>query len=139
MRRVSVAYSRCAITADGASLRESGALLGAHVVDRKTWEGSIAVRRSDMPIYGALPRHEDTEAIEWFQKTHRDLAYIDCPLLYVYAVTGRKYIGSFSFRGNVFRFQCIFEGDQFDELNELLADRSPLLKYSELLQYKEVL
>jgi hypothetical protein len=31
------------------------------------------------------------------------------------------------------QWECVFEADQFDELNELLADRLPLMKYSELL------
>jgi hypothetical protein len=107
---------------------------------RKTWEGSIAVRRSDMPIYGALPRGEDTAAIDWFEKTHLDrLVYIDCPLLYVYAVTGRNISGASHFEEMFSVAECTFEGDQFDELNELLSDRLPVLEYAELLQCQRVL
>jgi hypothetical protein len=83
-----------------------------------------------------LARQEDTAAIEWFEKTHRDLAYIDCPLLYVYAVTGRNTSGASHFEQMFFDAECVFEGDQFDELNELLSDRLPLLEYSKLLQCK---
>ena len=108
----------------------------AGISNRKTWEGSIAVRRSDMPIYAALARQEDTAAIEWFEKTHRDLAYIDCPLLYVYAVTGRNTSGASHFEQMFFDAECVFEGHQFYELNELLSDRLPLLEYSKLLQCK---
>jgi glycosyltransferase involved in cell wall biosynthesis len=108
----------------------------AAISERKTWEGSLAVRRSDMPIYGALPRHEDTAAIDWFAKTNRDLAYIDCPLLYVYAVTGRNISGASHFEGMFSDAECILEGDEFDELNELLSDRLPVLEYSKLLQCK---
>lgn len=107
----------------------------AAISERKTWEGSVAVRRSETPLYGALPRGEDTAAIEWFEKTHRDrLAYIDCPLLYVYAVTGRNTWGVPHFEQMFSDAECIFEGDEFDELSELLSDRLPLLDYAELLR-----
>ncbi len=109
----------------------------AAISNRKTWEGSIAVRRSDMPVYGALPRQEDTAAVQWFEKTHRDrLAYIDCPLLYVYAVTGRNTWGVPHFEQMFSDAECVFEGDEFDELNELLSDRLPVQEYAELLQGK---
>jgi glycosyltransferase involved in cell wall biosynthesis len=109
----------------------------AAISNRKTWEGSMAVRRTNMPIYGALPRGEDTAAIDWFVKTHRDrLAYIDCPLLYVYAVTGRNISGDSHFEEMLSIAECIFEGDEFDELNQLLSDRLPVLEYSEMLQCK---
>jgi glycosyltransferase involved in cell wall biosynthesis len=109
----------------------------AAISKRKTWEGSLAVRRSDMPLYGAIPRGEDTAAIDWFEKTHRDLAYIDCPLLYVYAVTGRNTSGASHFEEMFSVAECIFERDEFDELSELLSDRLPLLEYAELLQCKQ--
>ncbi len=103
----------------------------AAISRRKCWEGSIAARRGCMPVYRSLPRDEDNPAMDWLVKTHRDrVAYIDCPLLYLYAVTGRNTWGVSHFERMLAEAECIFEGDQFDELNELLSDRLPLLDYA---------
>jgi hypothetical protein len=104
----------------------------AAISQRKTWEGTMAVWRSYMPIYAPLPRGGDTVAIKELINTHR-VALIDCPLSYVYAVTGRNTWGAPHFEWFLSYAECIFEGDQFDELNELLSDRLPLLDYAAIL------
>ncbi len=104
----------------------------AAISDRRSWEGTIAAWRSYMPIYPPLTRGEDAVAVEGLTSTHR-VARVDCPLLYVYAVTGRNTWDSSHFERNISRAECVFEGDQFDELNELLSDRLPVLDYAATL------
>jgi hypothetical protein len=105
----------------------------AAISGRRAWEGNITAWRSYMPIYPPLPRSEDTKAVDMLISTHR-VALIDCPLLYVYAVTGRNTWDASHFERNLSWAECIFEGDQFDELNELLSDRLPVLEYAAVLK-----
>ena len=101
------------------------------------WEPTIGVWRSYTPIYAPLPRGGDTPAIRGLISTHR-VALIDCPLLYVYAVTGRNTWNSPHFEEQLATAECLFEGDQFDEINELLADRLPVLDYAAELSQESV-
>jgi len=111
----------------------------AAISPHRLWEQSIAAWRNHMPIYAAQSRGEDTAIITPFSRTHL-VATVDCPFLYVYAITDQNTWGAAHFEALISRSECVFEGDQFDELNELLSDRLPLLKYSELLkQANEVL
>jgi hypothetical protein len=101
----------------------------AAISRRNIWEPTIAAWRSHMPIYAPLPRLEDTPAIRELISTHR-IALVDCPLLYVYAITGRNTWTIPHFEEQLLAAECVFEGDQFDELNELLSDRLPVLDYA---------
>jgi hypothetical protein len=101
----------------------------AAIVRRRVWEQTIAAWRSHMPIYALLPRGGDAVAIERLAHTHR-VALVDFPLLYVYAVTGRNLWDASHFEGLVSSAECIFEGEEFHELNELLSDRLPILDYA---------
>jgi hypothetical protein len=105
----------------------------AAISRRRLWEQSIAAWRSYMPIYAPLPRGEDSVAINRFISTH-DVAQVDCPFLYVYAVTGRNTSNARHFERILSTAECLFEGDQFDELNEHLSDRLPVLNYAALLK-----
>ena len=105
----------------------------AAISQRRFWEQSIAAWRNQMPIYAALSRREDSAVITPFSSTHF-VATVDCPFLYVYTITDQNTWGIAHFEEIISHAECVFEGDQFDELNELLSDRLPLLKYSELLQ-----
>ena len=69
--------------------------------------------RGDQPVY-------------W----HACVAQVDCPLLYVCAVTGRNSWDTAHFEGIFSTADCIFEGDQFNELNEHLSDRLAVLHYA---------
>ncbi len=82
-----------------------------------------------MPIYAPLPRGGDTVTIHRLINAHR-VAKVDCPHLYVYAVTGRNLWNASHFEKMISRAECVFEGEQFDELNELLSDRLPVLDYA---------
>jgi len=104
----------------------------AAISGRKVWEGTMAAWRSCLPAYPSLRRGEDTPAANSLTRTHL-VAHIDCPLLYVYAVTGRNTWEASHFEKFLSWAECTFEGDQFDELNELLADRLPLLEYAAAL------
>lgn len=104
----------------------------AAISTRRVWEGSIAAWRSYMPIYEPVPRGGDSGPIDRLTSTHR-VAYIDCPLLYVYAVTGRNTWDAPHFEHMLSVADCVFEGDQFDELNQLLSDRLPVLDYLSIL------
>lgn len=104
----------------------------AAITARRSWEQTIVSWRSHMPIYGPLPRGEDTVAVELLYRTHR-VADVDCPLLYIYAVTGQNTWKAPFFESMLQRAECLFEGDQFDELNELLSDRLPVFDYSTFL------
>jgi glycosyltransferase involved in cell wall biosynthesis len=104
----------------------------AAISERRPWEASIAAWRSHVPIYAPLSSVEDTPTIEGLTSTHR-VILIDCPLLYIYVVTGRNLSGDLHFEGLVSRGDCVFEGDQFDELNALLSDRLPVLDYAAVL------
>jgi hypothetical protein len=104
----------------------------AAISGRRCWEGTMAAWRSNMPIYAPLQRGGDTAAIEPLLRTHR-VAQIDCPLLYVYAVTGRNTWNAPHFEKMLSTAEGLFEGEQFDELNKLLSDRMPVLNYAATL------
>jgi glycosyltransferase involved in cell wall biosynthesis len=104
----------------------------AAITGRRSWEQSIAAWRSYMPLYAPLPRAEDTAAVESLVSTHR-VARVDCPFLYVYAVTGKNTWRAPHFESMLPWADCVFEGDQFDELNELLSDRLPTRDYAAFL------
>jgi hypothetical protein len=104
----------------------------AAISGRRIWEGNIAAWRDYMPIYPSLPIGEDTGAVNSLVSTHC-VALIDCPLLYVYVITGRNTWHAPHFEEMLAVAECIFEGDQFDELNTLLSDRMPVLDYAAVL------
>jgi glycosyltransferase involved in cell wall biosynthesis len=104
----------------------------AAISESHAWEQSVAAWRSHVPIYAPLASVEDTPAIKGLTSTHR-VVLIDCPLLYVYVVTGGNLSGDLHFESLISRADCIFEGDQFDELNALLSDRLPVLDYAAVL------
>jgi glycosyltransferase involved in cell wall biosynthesis len=104
----------------------------AAILERRVWEGSIAAWRSYMPLYPSMRRGEDTSAVEGLTRTHR-VVLIDCPLLYVYAVTGRNTWDFDHFEKMLQRAEYVFEGAEFDELNALLSDRVPVLDYAAAL------
>ena len=128
------------------ALRESGAAAAfqsrlliwwpqretAAISASRMWEQTIAVWRPFTPIYAPLPSGGDTVAIE--RLTHSCLiARIDCPLLYVYTVTGRNIWSSSHFELLISRADCVFEGADFRELNEILSDRLPVVDYAATL------
>jgi len=104
----------------------------AAISERNTWEGTMATWRNYMPIYPPLPRGEDTVAIKGLIGTHR-VGMVDCPLMYLYAITGRNTWDTPHFEAMLSAVECTFEGDEFDELNKLLSDRMPLLDYAAML------
>ena len=104
----------------------------AAISRRNIWEPTIAAWRSHMPIYPPLPRGSDSAAIKGLVGT-QCVAAFDCPLLYGYAVTGGNTWGASHFELFLSTAECVFEGDQFDEFNELLSDRLPLLDYAAVL------
>jgi len=110
----------------------------AAISQRRFWEGSIAVWRTHMPIYPAQSRGEDTAVIVPFTKTHY-VATVDCPFLYVYTITDQNTSGVPHFEAIISRAEYVFEGEQFDELNELMSDRLPLLQYSEMLKTDNII
>jgi glycosyltransferase involved in cell wall biosynthesis len=104
----------------------------AGISRRGIWEPTIGAWRGHMPIYAPLQRSEDTLTIKRLVSTHR-VALIDCPLLYVYAITGNNTWNSPHFEKQLTSAECLFEGDRFDELNALLSDRLPVLDYAAVL------
>jgi len=104
----------------------------AAILRRRLWEESMAAWRTYMPIYAPLQRGGDSVAINRFIGTHC-VAQVDCPLLYVYAVTGRNLWGAAHFEGILSTADCVFEGDHFDALNEHLSNRLPVLRYAAIL------
>ena len=108
----------------------------AAISARRPWEGSMVAWRNYLPIYPSQPRDEDVVTIV-LVKTHK-WAAIDCPLLYVYVVTGRNTSGVAHFERLFSIAECRFEGNQFDELNRLLSHRLPVLDYAAVLNEKSV-
>jgi hypothetical protein len=106
----------------------------AAISHRRCWEQSIAVWRDYVPNYGALPIDEDDVAINRLISTHPVTRVDTSPFLYVYVVTGRNTSDASHFEGILSTAKCIFEGDQFDELNENLSDHLPVLDYATLLK-----
>jgi glycosyltransferase involved in cell wall biosynthesis len=107
----------------------------AAISNRRTWEGSLAAWRNYMPIFAPLSRGGDTPPIHGLINTHR-IARIDCPLMYVYVVTGRNTWGAPHFEKMLADAECVMDGDQFDELNNLLSDRLPVLDYAAAINDK---
>jgi len=108
----------------------------AAISERRAWEQSMVAWRNHLPIYPSRPRDEDVVS-RVLISTHK-WAAIDCPLLYVYVVTGRNTWDAAHFERIFSRAECCFEGDQFDELNQLLSRRLPLLDYAAVLNEKRV-
>ena len=107
----------------------------AAITQRRIWEQSMVVWRNYLPIYPARPRNEDAVARDLVRT--RRWAAIDSPLLYVYVVTGRNTWGPAHFEDILSHAECRFEGDEFDELNQLLSHRLSLLDYAAVLTNKE--
>jgi len=107
----------------------------AAISQRRFWEQSIAAWRNHMPMYAAQSRGEDTAIITPFSRTHL-VATVDCPFLYVYVITNQNTWGGAHFEEIISRAECVFEGDQFDELTRLLSSRLPLLDYAAVLNEK---
>jgi glycosyltransferase involved in cell wall biosynthesis len=103
----------------------------AAISQRRVWEQSMVTWRYYLPIYPSLPRNEDLVTRSLVNR-HK-WAALDCPLLYIYAVTGRNTWDVAHFEGMFSRAECCFAGDEFDELNRLLSDRLPVLDYAAVL------
>jgi hypothetical protein len=101
----------------------------AAVSTRRVWENTMAVWRDHLPIYPALARGSDTPAIERLINTTR-IALVDCPFAYVYAATGENTWKAPHFEWWLRGAEIVIEGEQFDELNELLSSRLPVLEYA---------
>jgi glycosyltransferase involved in cell wall biosynthesis len=104
----------------------------AAITKRRLWEQSIAVWRSYLLRYAPLPRGGDSAAINKFISRH-PVAQFDSPFLYVYAVTGWNTWNASHFEWILSNGECLFEGDQFDELNEYLSNRLPVRDYMAFL------
>ena len=100
----------------------------AAISTSRLWEGSIAMWRADAPIYPSLNRMEDTHALEFLTST-RAVASCDLPLLYVYVVHGRNTCEEQHFEGHVGQAACVFRGQEFADLTQMLAGRMPILDY----------
>ncbi|HEY3800167.1 MAG TPA: glycosyltransferase [Caulobacteraceae bacterium] len=104
----------------------------AGVSNRRVWEGSIAVWRAHATIYPALQRGEDTPVLEYLAAS-RQIVLFDAPLQYVYAVTGRNTWDAAHFERQMQMAETRFEGDEYDALNQLLAQRLPIFEYERYL------
>jgi glycosyltransferase involved in cell wall biosynthesis len=104
----------------------------AAISGSKIWEGTMVAWRSHVPRYPSLARGEDSPAVNEIGSAWR-VVHIDCPLLYIYAVTGRNTWEPAHFERFLSWADCSFEGDQFDELNGFLSNRLPVLDYAAVL------
>lgn len=107
----------------------------AAISQSRLWEQTISVWRPFTPIYAPLRRGGDTAAIDRLTTTSR-IARVDCPLMYVYTVTGGNLWNASHFHQLISNSDCVFRGDQFHELNQLLSDRLPTLEYSAVLTHR---
>jgi hypothetical protein len=103
----------------------------AAISARRPWEGTMVAWRNYLPIYPSRPSDEDVMT-RVLVSTHK-WAAIDCPLLYVYVITGQNTCDVPHFESHFSIAECCFEGDQFDELNQLLSRRLPVLDYAAVL------
>src|SRR5262249_45824301 len=69
---------------------------------RRPWEGSMLVRRRDLPAYESLRHSEDSVFVEECRKRGRKICLLDRPELYVYVVHGRNTFALEHFADNVF-------------------------------------
>ena len=100
---------------------------------RRPWEGSIAVWRDNARVHPALARTEDTGAVRSLVRS-QPVALVDAPLLYLYVVTGQNTNDSRHFENFIAHCECVFEGDEFLALNDMLAERMPVLEYAAQLR-----
>jgi hypothetical protein len=105
----------------------------AAVSDARHWEGTLAVWRAHAPVYPAQTRSEDAKAFEALYYT-RQIAVFDAPLQYVYAVHGRNTWDEAHFEGLLADAGQRFEGEAYDALNAILAERMPILSYEAYLK-----
>ncbi|HKT53111.1 MAG TPA: glycosyltransferase family A protein [Caulobacteraceae bacterium] len=98
----------------------------------RLWEGSGAIRREHMRTYPAMASREDYMHRRHLSD-HHPVAWIDAPLQYVYAVTGRNTYQSSHFEALLAQSPCVFEGDDYAALIALLALRMPILAYETAL------
>jgi glycosyltransferase involved in cell wall biosynthesis len=101
----------------------------AAISHRRLWEGSMAVWRDHAPVYPALTQSEDTAAVQSLANHHL-IALMDVPCHYIYSVTGQNTWHVAHFEYFIEKAECLFQGAEFDELNELLSARLPVLEYA---------
>jgi glycosyltransferase involved in cell wall biosynthesis len=99
---------------------------------QRLWEGSGALRREHVRAYPAMTAREDYLHRRHLSD-HHAVAGIDAPLQYVYAVTGRNTYPPGHFEEIIARSPCVFEGDDYAALLDLLAPRMPILNYETAL------
>ena len=98
----------------------------------RVWEGSIALWRDQARVFPALARGEDgppSQALE----DHHPVAVIDDPGLYVYVITGRNTFDEAHFDRFIAGADCLFEGEDYQAVLDLLAKRLPIRDYQAFL------
>ncbi len=98
----------------------------------RAWEGSIAVWRDQVRVFPALALGEDSPPSQALRDNH-PIALIDEPTLYVYAITGRNTFGEAHFNRFVAEADCVFDGEEFQAVTDLLAARLPIRDYQDFL------
>jgi glycosyltransferase involved in cell wall biosynthesis len=108
--------------------RELAAISGT-----RTWEGSIAVWREQIPVYPSIDRGEDTYITECIANWC-DVSMMDAPLSYVYIVTGKNAFEEVHYDRIMEHASYVVRGHDYRKLIELLSDRIPISEYgAELL------
>jgi glycosyltransferase involved in cell wall biosynthesis len=100
----------------------------AAISGRRFWEGTIAVWRAHAPTYPSLGRGEDTPGVQQIAHS-RQIALVDAPLLYVYAITQANTWHAEHFGGLFAASEAIIAGEDYRALIELLAARLPIAAY----------
>jgi glycosyltransferase involved in cell wall biosynthesis len=101
------------------------------ISDKRTCEGTIAIRRGNAKVYPAMARGEDTAVIEGLNEL---VAMIDAPFQYVYTITGNNTWDTGHFEKQIKRADHVFEGDDYRVICELLARRVPIVEYERALR-----
>jgi hypothetical protein len=99
----------------------------------RLWEGSIAVRNTQVRPFPALGRGEDYVAAQALAHGC-PIVLLHAPLQYIYVISGQNTCNSDHFDKLVGDAAVRFEGEDYDQLIGLLNRRVPILRYGSYLE-----
>lgn len=100
----------------------------AAISSRRIWEGSMAVWRSQAPVYPRMVRGEDTFAADCIASLST-IAAVDAPLSYVYVINGGNVFDVEHFEKIIRHADYVARGDDYYDLIALLSLRMPIVEY----------
>ncbi len=98
----------------------------------RPWEGSMLAHRDVIPIYPSLAKAEDTFILRGVVQRHT-VVLVNCPRLYIYAVTGFNTWEQEHFADNLSKSDYVVSSQDYDRALDQLNIRMPIRDYQAAL------